>query len=73
MSHDSKCRELADAFLADYTTEAAKDRVEDLSEAIQEAIEVALDDGTEPRLCPQCRRIMSHREFAEQRICNDCQ
>jgi len=26
-----------------------------------------------PHVCPMCARVMSHREWDEQRICNDCQ
>jgi hypothetical protein len=25
-----------------------------------------------PHLCPGCLRVMSHREWDEQRACNDC-
>jgi hypothetical protein len=26
-----------------------------------------------PHFCPGCGRVMSHREAAEQGMCNDCQ
>lgn len=26
-----------------------------------------------PHYCPGCERVMSHREAAEQGMCNDCQ
>lgn len=25
-----------------------------------------------PHICPGCRRVMSHREWDEQRCCNEC-
>lgn len=28
--------------------------------------------GDYPHICPGCQRVMSHREWEEQRQCNDC-
>jgi hypothetical protein len=56
MSHDQKCYDLAEYFLPD----GKKEKLEQLAEEIQNAIENFLEDtGPHNHICQQCETVMA--------------